>query len=110
MITRSGVLFKSRLHQWLFSSHLQELFATALDFLKLEKVELGGSRGKVLSEMVFSMSEEFHDRWRALRESKYDPLDYTDDVRPALRLCFESHCFVIDEPQVAVIHRINKWH
>lgn len=50
--------------------------------MKLEKVELGGSRGKVLSEMVFSMSEEFHDRWRALRESKYDPLDYTDDVRP----------------------------
>uniref|UniRef100_A0A4W6EWQ5 Dynein axonemal heavy chain 11 n=1 Tax=Lates calcarifer TaxID=8187 RepID=A0A4W6EWQ5_LATCA len=62
---------------------IEELFATALDFLKLEKIELGGSRGKVLSEMVFSMSEEFHDRWRALRESKYDPLDYTNDVRPS---------------------------
>eukprot|EP00064_Thunnus_orientalis_P009532 superscaffoldBa00001216_g9556 len=62
---------------------IEELFSTALDFLKLEKVELGGSRGKILSEMVFSMSEEFHDRWRALRESKYDPLDYTNDVRPA---------------------------
>ncbi|XP_042285828.1 dynein axonemal heavy chain 11 isoform X2 [Thunnus maccoyii] len=58
---------------------IEELFSTALDFLKLEKVELGGSRGKILSEMVFSMSEEFHDRWRALRESKYDPLDYTND-------------------------------
>lgn len=33
--------------------------------------------------MVFSMSEEFHDRWRALRESKYDPLDYTNNVRPS---------------------------
>ena len=32
--------------------------------------------------MVFSMSEEFHDRWRTLRESKYDPLDYSNDVRP----------------------------
>ncbi|XP_071376580.1 dynein axonemal heavy chain 11 [Centroberyx affinis] len=58
---------------------IEELFATALDFLKLEKVELGGSRGKILSEMVFSMSEEFHDRWRALRESKYDPLDYSNN-------------------------------
>ncbi|KAF0047081.1 hypothetical protein F2P81_000714 [Scophthalmus maximus] len=58
---------------------IEELFASALDFLKLEKVELGGSRGKVLSEMVFSMNEEFHDRWRTLRESKYDPLDYTND-------------------------------
>ncbi|XP_029380608.1 dynein heavy chain 11, axonemal [Echeneis naucrates] len=59
---------------------IEELFATALDFLKLEKIELGGSRGKVLSEMVFSMNEEFHDRWRALRESKYDPLDYSNDL------------------------------
>ncbi|KAG7251523.1 hypothetical protein CRUP_021678, partial [Coryphaenoides rupestris] len=56
-----------------------ELFACALDFLKLERVELGGSRGKLLGEMVFSMNEEFHDRWRALRESKYDPLDYTKE-------------------------------
>lgn len=66
----------------LVSFDLQELFATALDFLKLEKVELGGSRGKVLSEMVFSISEEFHDHWRTLRENKYDPLNYTEDVRP----------------------------
>uniref|UniRef100_A0A672IQ98 Dynein axonemal heavy chain 11 n=1 Tax=Salarias fasciatus TaxID=181472 RepID=A0A672IQ98_SALFA len=58
---------------------IEELFAAALDFLKLEKIELGGSRGKILSEMVFSMSEEFHDCWRTLRESKYDPLDYTND-------------------------------
>uniref|UniRef100_A0A8C5APA0 Dynein heavy chain tail domain-containing protein n=1 Tax=Gadus morhua TaxID=8049 RepID=A0A8C5APA0_GADMO len=56
------------------------LFACALDFLKLERVELGGSRGKLLGEMVFTMNEEFHDRWRALRESKYDPLDYTKEV------------------------------
>ncbi|KAM9845080.1 LOW QUALITY PROTEIN: dynein axonemal heavy chain 11-like [Aulostomus maculatus] len=58
---------------------IEELFAAALDFVKLEKVELGGSRGKVLSEMVFSMTEEFHDHWRSLRESKYDPLDYNND-------------------------------
>uniref|UniRef100_A0A3Q3WEJ7 Dynein heavy chain tail domain-containing protein n=1 Tax=Mola mola TaxID=94237 RepID=A0A3Q3WEJ7_MOLML len=63
---------------------IEELFASALDFLKLEKIELGGSRGKVLSEMVFSMSEEFHDCWRAIRESKYNPLDYTSDVRPQI--------------------------
>lgn len=75
--------------QWMFFS-LQDLFAIALDFLKLEKVELGGSRGKVLSEMVFSMSEEFHDCWRGLRESKYDPLDYSKDVRRLLKLVLIS--------------------
>ncbi|XP_072771260.1 dynein beta chain, ciliary-like [Nerophis lumbriciformis] len=59
---------------------MEEVFAAALDFLKLEKIEVGGSRGKVLSEMVFRMTEDFHEGWRALRESKYDPLDYSDQV------------------------------
>lgn len=58
----------------------QELFASALDFLKLERVELGGSRGKILSEMVYGMNDEFLDSWRTLRESKYDPLDYDNKV------------------------------
>lgn len=58
----------------------QELFASALDFLKLERVELGGSRGKILSEMVYRMNDEFHDSWRILRESKYDPLDHSKEV------------------------------
>lgn len=96
------LLFKLKLPQSpisIFSpSHLKELFATALDFLKLEKIELGGSRGKVLSEMVFSMSEEFHDRWRTIRESKYDPLDYTNNVR-LWQLPLMSHCFVIKKPR-----------
>lgn len=60
----------------------QELFASALDFLKLERIELGGSRGKILSDMVYSMNDEFLDSWRALRESKYDPLDYNKKVSP----------------------------
>ena len=60
---------------------VQELFASALDFLKLERIELGGSRGKILSELIYSMNDQFHDSWRILRESKYDPLDYTKEVR-----------------------------
>uniref|UniRef100_A0A668A8H9 Dynein axonemal heavy chain 11 n=1 Tax=Myripristis murdjan TaxID=586833 RepID=A0A668A8H9_9TELE len=102
--------------QWLSSSDPQELFATALDFLKLEKVELGGSRGKILSEMVFSMSEEFHDRWRALRESKYDPLDYTNDVRLAVisdismlqMINLRSGCAVLGKNMPAVAGNL-KW-
>uniref|UniRef100_A0A3B3UDD1 Dynein axonemal heavy chain 11 n=1 Tax=Poecilia latipinna TaxID=48699 RepID=A0A3B3UDD1_9TELE len=71
---------------------IEDIFATALDFLKLEKVELGGSRGKILSEMVFSMSEEFHDHWRSLRESKYDPFDY-DFVRHHRRFVEQNKDF-----------------
>ncbi|KTG04987.1 hypothetical protein cypCar_00006303 [Cyprinus carpio] len=57
---------------------IEELFASALDFLKLERIELGSSRGKILSDMVYSMNDEFLDSWRTLRESKYDPLDYNN--------------------------------
>uniref|UniRef100_A0A8C2BI93 Dynein axonemal heavy chain 11 n=1 Tax=Cyprinus carpio TaxID=7962 RepID=A0A8C2BI93_CYPCA len=63
------------------------LFASALDFLKLERIELGSSRGKILSDMVYSMNDEFLDSWRTLRESKYDPLDYNNKVLLYLCLC-----------------------
>uniref|UniRef100_H3ASB2 Dynein, axonemal, heavy polypeptide 9 like n=1 Tax=Latimeria chalumnae TaxID=7897 RepID=H3ASB2_LATCH len=56
---------------------IEEMFVSAIDFLKLERIEIGGSRGKILSEMVYTMNEEFHDSWRVLHENKYDPLDYT---------------------------------
>uniref|UniRef100_A0AAY4DTI1 Dynein, axonemal, heavy polypeptide 9 like n=1 Tax=Denticeps clupeoides TaxID=299321 RepID=A0AAY4DTI1_9TELE len=62
---------------------IEELFASAMDFLKLERVELGGSRGKILSELIYSMNDQFHDSWRRLRECKYDPLDYTKEVKHA---------------------------
>uniref|UniRef100_A0A3Q3A2J3 Dynein heavy chain tail domain-containing protein n=1 Tax=Kryptolebias marmoratus TaxID=37003 RepID=A0A3Q3A2J3_KRYMA len=76
------------------------MIEVSLDFLKLEKVELGGSRGKILSEMVFGMSEEFHDRWRTLRESKYDPLDYSNDVRlpETLAVVFDVTLLFIYQP------------
>ncbi len=69
----------------------QELFSSALDFLKLERIELGGSRGKILSDMVYSMNDEFLDSWRTLRESKYDPLDYNNKVLPYLHNIHYQH-------------------
>ncbi|XP_042314335.1 dynein beta chain, ciliary-like [Sceloporus undulatus] len=56
--------------------HVQEIFTSAIDFLKLEKIEIGGLRGKILSEEIHCMNEEFHESWKVLQESKYDPLDY----------------------------------
>ncbi|KAM3917468.1 dynein axonemal heavy chain 11-like [Leptodactylus fuscus] len=56
--------------------HIEELFIAAIDYLKLEKIEIGGFRGKILSEEIHIMSEESNEIWRMLQESKYDPLDY----------------------------------
>ncbi|XP_058258889.1 dynein axonemal heavy chain 11 isoform X1 [Hemibagrus wyckioides] len=74
---------------------IEELFVSALDFLKLERVELGGSRGKILSEMVYRMNDEFHDSWRILKESKYDPLDYSKEefVHDYKRIVEQNHDF-----------------
>ncbi|XP_007888401.2 dynein axonemal heavy chain 11-like [Callorhinchus milii] len=57
---------------------IEELFVTATEFLKLEKIVIGGSKGKLLSEKVYSMNDEFQEGWRIFEESKYDPLDYTN--------------------------------
>ncbi|KAG8432457.1 hypothetical protein GDO86_016919 [Hymenochirus boettgeri] len=57
---------------------IEDLFTAAIDFLKLEKVEIGGLRGKILSEEIHTMCEESTESWRILQESKHDPLDYTD--------------------------------
>lgn len=62
-----------------------------MDFLKLERVELGGSRGKILSEMVYRINDEFHDSWRIIRESKYDPLDYSKEVLYCTHTSAETH-------------------
>ncbi|XP_072275197.1 dynein axonemal heavy chain 11-like [Pyxicephalus adspersus] len=67
--------FDSVLERLLF---IEELFTAAIDFLKLEKIEIGGFRGKILSEEIHIMSEESNEIWRMLQEGKYDPLDYTD--------------------------------
>ncbi|MEE6489662.1 hypothetical protein FKM82_015640 [Ascaphus truei] len=58
--------------------YIEELFTAAIDFLKLEKVEIGGFKGKILSEEIHTMSEESNESWRILQESKYNPLDCTN--------------------------------
>lgn len=62
------------------SFDLKELFTSATDFLKLEKIEIGGLRGRIFSEDIHCMNEEFHESWKVLQESKYDPLDYNNLV------------------------------
>ena len=59
----------------------QELFLTVQDFLKLEKVEYGGVKGTMLSEVTEGMFAEFNDLYKTFTDSSYDPLDLSDDVR-----------------------------
>jgi hypothetical protein len=42
---------------------MKDLFKTAIDFHRLEKVEIGGVKGKALSLKVFKIFEEFKEEF-----------------------------------------------
>uniref|UniRef100_A0A7M4EWH0 Dynein axonemal heavy chain 9 n=1 Tax=Crocodylus porosus TaxID=8502 RepID=A0A7M4EWH0_CROPO len=57
-----------------------DLLATALDIMKLEKIEFSGIKGKALSQQVSSMYEEFQEVYKVLSDHSYDCLDTTNLV------------------------------
>ena len=51
-----------------------------MEFSKLEKVELGGIKGKMLSHQVIEIFEEFSDCFAVFSNRTYDGLDSTNKV------------------------------
>ncbi|KAG7491786.1 hypothetical protein MATL_G00007500 [Megalops atlanticus] len=58
---------------------VEDLLLTALDMMKLEKVEFGGIRGKMLSQQVQCMYEEFLEAYKVFTEKSYDCLDTSNE-------------------------------
>ena len=58
----------------------QEVLLTAVDLLKLEKVEFGGVRGRSLSQPVQWLHQDFLDTYKVFTEKPYDCLDVTNKV------------------------------
>ena len=58
---------------------IKEFFRTAQQFLKLEKVEMGGIRGKALSTRIIVVHEEFKELYQVFSNRTYDSLDPMDD-------------------------------
>ncbi|XP_075760265.1 dynein axonemal heavy chain 17 isoform X2 [Pelodiscus sinensis] len=58
---------------------IEELYVTAIEFLKLEKIELGGVRGSILGSLVFQIYEEVSELIKVFADCKYDPLDPADE-------------------------------
>ena len=50
-------------------------------FSKLEKVELGGIKGKMLSHQVVEIFTEFQEAFAVFGNSTYDGLDATNKVQ-----------------------------
>lgn len=60
---------------------IKELFSTANTFLKLEKVEIGGVRGRALSGEVLQIYEEFKEEFEKFSNKTYNPLDPKNTVK-----------------------------
>lgn len=52
-----------------------------LEFMKLEKVEFGGIKGKLLSQQVVQLYEEFQEQYGVFINKIYDCLDLGSNVR-----------------------------
>ncbi|XP_051927996.1 dynein heavy chain 9, axonemal [Hippocampus zosterae] len=65
---------------------IQDILLAAVDFLNLEKLEIGGLRGRALNQQVQLLHQEFMDHFKILTEKPYDCLDlqnkeFAKDVR-----------------------------
>ncbi|XP_055096955.1 dynein axonemal heavy chain 17 [Symphalangus syndactylus] len=57
---------------------IEELYKTAIEFLKLEKIELGGVHGNLLGNLVTQIYDEVFELVKVFADCKYDPLDPGD--------------------------------
>ena len=48
--------------------------------MKLEKIEFGGVKGRVLSQLVLNIFEAFQEIYKVFGECTYNPLDPEEDV------------------------------
>ncbi|XP_068770010.1 dynein axonemal heavy chain 9 [Struthio camelus] len=75
---RSTMIF-ARLDSFLRRLQMvEDLLSTALDLMKLEKIEFSGIKGKALSQQVLGMYEEFQEAYKVFAERTYDCLDLTN--------------------------------
>uniref|UniRef100_H2ZKA8 AAA+ ATPase domain-containing protein n=1 Tax=Ciona savignyi TaxID=51511 RepID=H2ZKA8_CIOSA len=93
---------KSKVKYWKFAPELvfsrmdnfinrldivMEFFVRSQEFMKLEKIEFGGVKGRVLSQLVLNIFDGFQDLYKVFGERTYNPLDPED---PAFEDDFDS--------------------
>ena len=59
--------------------------------MKLEKIELGGIKGKVLSQQVVDIFEQFQAQYKVFTEATYDCLNPNDPVSHIIDLLYNLY-------------------
>ena len=84
---------------------MMEFFNTAVQFLKLEKVEIGGIRGKALTSNINKVYEEFRDLYSVFSMRTYDALDPMDKGFIKDYQKFNEKVFALDRKLGAILSR-----
>ena len=84
---------------------IQEFCNTANQFLKLEKVEIGGIRGKVLTQGVQKIHEHFKEYYSVFGGRSYDSTDPTDKAFLKDVSKFNNKVWCLDRKLGAILTR-----
>ena len=84
---------------------VKDFFLTAQQFLKLEKVEIGGIRGKALTTSIKKVSDEFKDLYGVFTIRTYDSLDPQDQGFLEDYEKFNTKIFSLDRKLGAILSR-----
>ena len=84
---------------------VKQFFDTAQQFLKLEKVEIGGIRGKALTTSINKVHEEFNDLYGIFSQRSYDSLDPQDKGFLKDYEKFNNKTFALDRKLGAILIR-----
>lgn len=81
---------------------VKSMLEAALEFGKLEKVEIGGLKGRILSNKCQEIFEEFNSLYNHLGNIQYDILDPADDNVYADHKIFVDKCNDLDRRLAAI--------
>nr|CAH7754609.1 unnamed protein product [Callosobruchus chinensis] len=81
---------------------IRNILGTHLEFMKLEKVEIGGIKGRQLSQKCELIFEEFNKLYNVFNNIQYDVLDLTDTSIVKDYDAFNEKCVDLDRRLAAI--------
>ena len=82
---------------------IQWFFYTVIEFLKLEKIEIGGLKGRTLSGRITQVSLEFNQCFSVFASKTYDVLDPDDPTFKEDFLKFQDRILELDLKLAAIL-------
>lgn len=83
---------------------VQQIFHAANDFFKLEKIEIGGCRGRWLNHKLHDIANEFQTLYNKCIAIDYNPLDPTDARFDGLKQAFQHEIGILDRKLAQILY------